>query len=108
MLALAPHCPPELQRKGDWTLQDFVLVKKLGVGSASAVYQAFPRGSERAVAVKLYFKNKMTALNLHQVQREVMIHAQLDHPNIIGLVRVLPRLCATLFSTSPFQTRHRG
>jgi serine/threonine protein kinase len=92
MCALAQHCPPELACKGQWSLSDFVLVKKLGVGGASAVYKAFPRGSNTAVAVKLYFKSKMTSLNMHQVHREIMIHAQLDHPNIIGLVRIFQQM----------------
>jgi serine/threonine protein kinase len=99
MCALAPHCPAELARKGQWSLSDFVLVKKLGIGGASAVYKAFPRGSNTPVAVKLYFKSKMTSLNMHQVQREIMIHAQLDHPNIIGLVRdllVFPHSASTV------------
>ena len=95
MLARAAHCPAELQHKGEWSLADFVLVKKLGVGGASAVYKGFPRGSNTAVAVKMYFKSKMTSLNLHQVQREIMIHAQLDHPNVIALVRSWP---CTVFS----------
>jgi serine/threonine protein kinase len=93
MLALAPHCPPELHRKAEWRLTDFVLVKKLGVGGASAVYKAFLQGSSNPVALKMYFKSKMTPLNVHQVHREVMIHAQLDHPNIIGLVRAAPVFC---------------
>ena len=87
MLALTPHCPAALSRKADWALGHFVMVKKLGVGGASEVYKAFPKGSDAPLAVKLYFKSKMTALNVHQVHREIMIHAQLDHPNIIALVR---------------------
>jgi len=35
----------------------------------------------------MYFKSKMTPLNIHQVHREVAIHIQLDHPNIVDLVR---------------------
>jgi serine/threonine protein kinase len=86
-LAISKHCPHELKPKGSgWCLNDFVLVKKLGVGGASAVYQAIHRRSRACVALKLYFKSKMTALNTHQVQREVSIHSRLHHPNIIALV----------------------
>jgi serine/threonine protein kinase len=87
MLALAPHCPHELLRKTHWSLADFVLVKKLGVGGASAVYKGYLKGTSTTLAVKMYFKSKMTQLNMHQVRREVCIHAQLDHPNVITLVR---------------------
>lgn len=87
-LAVAKHCPKELQPdSGAWCLNDFVLVKKLGVGGASAVYQAIHRRSRACVALKLYFKAKLTALNTHQVQREVTIHSRLNHPSIISLVR---------------------
>eukprot|EP00892_Ulva_mutabilis_P009395 jgi/Ulvmu1/6828/UM031_0032.1 len=85
-LAVSPYCPKELQHKeSGWCLNDFVLVKKLGVGGASAVYQAIYRRTNACVALKLYFKAKMTPLNAHQVQREVIIHTQLNHSNIISL-----------------------
>lgn len=87
-LVVAKHCPKELQPDhSGWSLNNFVLVKKLGVGGASAVYQAIHRHSRACVALKLYFKSKLTALNTHQVQREVTIHSRLNHPSIISLVR---------------------
>ena len=87
-LVVAKHCPNDLQPDAaGWCLNDFVLVKKLGVGGASAVYQAIHRRSRACVALKLYFKSKLTALNTHQVQREVTIHSRLNHPSIISLVR---------------------
>jgi hypothetical protein len=99
-LIVADHCPAELrpqppskapgappQRNDGWCLYDFVLHKQLGVGSASMVYQAVHRKTGCCVALKLYFKSRMTPLNAHQVQREVTIHARLVHPNIICMVR---------------------
>lgn len=97
MLARAPRCPTELQRKASWRLSDFVLVKKLGVGGASAVYKGYLKGSSTSLAVKMYFKRKMTPLNLHQVHREVAIHAQLDHPNVVALVRLSRSSCCRAF-----------
>lgn len=85
MLAISNRCPPDLSRKSQWCLHDFVLVKRLGVGGASAVYQAVSRNTGFGVALKLYFKRKMTLLNVHQVHREVRIHICLDHPNIVDL-----------------------
>lgn len=88
MLATSAHCPLELLRPGGWCLADFVITKKLGTGGASAVYKAVLRGTSMPVAIKMYFKAKMTHLNVHQVHREVQIHQQLEHPNIISLVRI--------------------
>jgi serine/threonine protein kinase len=86
-LAVSTRCPSELQPKpSGWSLSDFVLSKKLGVGGASAVYQGIYRKSGMCVALKVYYKSKMSVLNAHQVQREIMIHIQLNHPNIINLV----------------------
>ena len=100
-LIVADHCPSELRpvppvptaprsppRNEGWCLHDFVLHKQLGVGSASIVYQAVHRKTGCCVALKLYFKARMTPLNAHQVQREVTIHARLVHPNIISMVRI--------------------
>lgn len=105
-LAISPYCPKELQQKGSgWCLNDFVLVKKLGVGGASAVYQAIYRRTNACVALKLYFKAKMTPLNAHQVQREVIIHTQLNHSNIISLVsRCLPHCLTICFAISQLAT----
>jgi serine/threonine protein kinase len=102
-LVVAKHCPKELQPdSAGWCLNDFVLVKKLGVGGASAVYQAIHRRSRACVALKLYFKSKLTALNTHQVQREVAIHSGLNHPSIISLVcicHIIPLALLCCFKT---------
>ena len=99
-LIVADHCPSELRpvlpvpttsssppKNEGWCLHDFVLHKHLGGGSASIVYQAVHRRTGSCVALKLYFKARMTPLNEHQMQREVTIHARMVHPNIISMVR---------------------
>jgi serine/threonine protein kinase len=47
---------------------------------------AFCKKTSRPLAIKTYKKRKLSPLNRCQVAREIHIHAQLDHPNIIALV----------------------
>ncbi len=61
-------------------------MKKIGSGYASTVYLASCRSSGNQVAVKLYHKNKLSELNYFQVSREIQIHGNLDHKNIVQLV----------------------
>lgn len=48
---------------------------------------AFCKKTSQPLAIKTYKKRKLSPLNRCQVAREIHIHAQLDHPNIIALVR---------------------
>lgn len=47
---------------------------------------AFCKKTSQPLAIKTYKKRKLSPLNRCQVAREIHIHAQLDHPNIIALV----------------------
>lgn len=49
---------------------------------------AFCKKTSLPLAIKTYKKRKLSPLNRCQVAREIHIHAQLDHPNIIALVRL--------------------
>jgi hypothetical protein len=62
-------------------------VRKLGGGYASTVHLAIDKATGIQVAVKVYHRVKLSQLNHYQVQREIKIHAGLDHPNILRLVR---------------------
>lgn len=120
-LVVAEHCPAELRprppppaaassdpaappppppRNGGWCLHDFALHKQLGVGATSVVFQGAHSRTGLCVALKVYFKAQMSALNRHQVQRETEIHCRLDHVNIIAMVRPssasVRRSCSTL------------
>jgi hypothetical protein len=68
-------------------VRDFVLVKEIGTGNASTVWYAFCKKTSAPLAIKTYKKRKLSPLNRCQVAREINIHAQLDHPNVIALVR---------------------
>lgn len=48
---------------------------------------AFCKKTSQPLAIKTYKKRKLSPLNRCQVAREIHIHSQLDHPNIIALVR---------------------
>jgi serine/threonine protein kinase len=63
-----------------------VFVREIGTGNASTVWYAFCKKTSLPLAIKTYKKRKLSALNRRQVAREVTIHAQLDHPNVIALV----------------------
>ena len=66
-------------------LADYHLLKQLYKGKASTLYHATCRQSGAAVALKLYSKRRLSELNWYQVEREIRLHSQLRHPNIIQL-----------------------
>jgi len=75
-----PHLPSHCR-----SLADFQLTKQLYKGKASTLYQATDKQSGAVVALKSYSKRRLSPLNWYQVEREVRLHAQLRHPNIIAL-----------------------
>ncbi|PRW57075.1 aurora other [Chlorella sorokiniana] len=70
---------------GHWCLSDFALGKQLYKGKASTLYQATDKVSGVVVALKSYSKRRLSDLNWYQVEREIRLHSQLRHPNIIQL-----------------------
>ncbi len=60
-------CPPAMSRAGTWRLEDFELHKQLYKGKASLLYRATCRLSGLPVALKLYRKLRLSALNWYQV-----------------------------------------
>lgn len=60
-------CPPAMSRLGAWCLEDFELHKQLYKGKASLLYKATCRVSGLPVALKLYRKLRLSALNWYQV-----------------------------------------
>ncbi|PSC71935.1 aurora other [Micractinium conductrix] len=79
-------CPPELKR-GDqpWSMHDLRVQRMLGEGNMSNVVHCVCSRSGAHVAVKMYHRDKMNAMNVKQVSREIEIHASLLHPNIVRL-----------------------
>lgn len=84
LLAQHPNLPSVLIPPA-WTLALFQLVEILHTGYVSQVYKAIDQRTKGLVAVKLYLLDKLDELSLHQVLREISIHASLQHDNIITL-----------------------
>eukprot|EP00878_Enallax_costatus_P008131 GHUV01008503.1.p1 GENE.GHUV01008503.1~~GHUV01008503.1.p1 ORF type:complete len:179 (+),score=30.49 GHUV01008503.1:873-1409(+) len=82
---LAVHCP-RVCCASPRAVRDFVFVKEIGTGNASTVWYAFCKKTSAPLAIKTYKKRKLSPLNRCQVAREINIHSQLDHPNVIALV----------------------
>ena len=59
-----------MHRAGPWRVEDFELHKQLYKGKASLLFRASCRVSGLAVALKLYRKARLSALNWFQVQRD--------------------------------------
>ncbi|KAG2429645.1 hypothetical protein HXX76_010873 [Chlamydomonas incerta] len=75
-----------MSRNGtDWHVEQFELHKELYRGKTSLLYMATDRISGIQVALKLYRKRKLSVLNRYQVEREVRLHINLHHENIIHL-----------------------
>ena len=69
-----------------WSLSDFSIGKKLGKGRFGEVFLAKEKKSKFLVALKVINKEAVTQANvMHQVKREIEIHAHLRHPNIVRL-----------------------
>eukprot|EP00882_Tetradesmus_deserticola_P025483 GHRQ01027997.1.p1 GENE.GHRQ01027997.1~~GHRQ01027997.1.p1 ORF type:complete len:309 (+),score=110.36 GHRQ01027997.1:200-1126(+) len=85
VLAVTDRCPYNMRLRSEWVVRDFVLVKEIGTGNASTVWYAFCKKTSAPLAIKTYKKRKLSPLNRCQVAREINIHAQLDHPNVIAL-----------------------
>lgn len=60
-------CPAAMSRVGAWRLEDFELQRQLYKGKASLLYKAICRLSGLPVALKLYRKQRLSALNWYQV-----------------------------------------
>ena len=66
-------------------LKDFLIMKRIGYGKTSVVYKANFRPTGRVVAVKQYQRKLLSPLNYRQLEREISIHAFLQHANILDL-----------------------
>ncbi|KAK9834350.1 hypothetical protein WJX84_004182, partial [Apatococcus fuscideae] len=81
---IVASCPPAMQRS-HWCVEDYELSKQLYKGKASLLFAATCQRSRMPVALKLYRKSKLSDLNWYQVEREIRLHAALQHEHIIQL-----------------------
>ncbi|KAG2452835.1 hypothetical protein HYH02_002181 [Chlamydomonas schloesseri] len=76
---------PAGMRRAHWCLEDYNVTRRLFKGSRTAVYKATCKHSGVAVALKVYFLAKTPNNTLHQIVREIQIHASLSHHNVLPL-----------------------
>ncbi len=68
-------------------IKDYVLLKKLGEGGMGVVYKAWHKPTGRLVALKKILPNAaMNEKSLKLFQREISVHKELVHKNIIYLI----------------------
>ncbi|GAX80680.1 hypothetical protein CEUSTIGMA_g8115.t1 [Chlamydomonas eustigma] len=84
-ICVSSTLPPAMQRSSTWKLEDFDLHKELYRGKSSLLYMATEKKSGMQIALKLYRKKKLSTLNRYQVEREIRIHINMEHENIIRL-----------------------
>lgn len=66
-------------------MDDFKLGRRIYYGKASSVYLAEIARTHYPVILKLYKKSRLSDLNRFQVKREVRLHINLCHENIITM-----------------------
>ncbi|GAX77003.1 hypothetical protein CEUSTIGMA_g4450.t1 [Chlamydomonas eustigma] len=70
----------------EWRKADFQLIELLHKGYASLVYKAVSKHGLGSVALKVYNMDKLEELQRYQVYREIRIHSQVQHTNLIRLL----------------------
>ncbi|EAL48567.1 serine threonine protein kinase 6 putative [Entamoeba histolytica] len=76
----------ESNEKKKFSITDFDIGKPLGHGTFGNVYLAKLKGANYVCALKIIFKTKLQESRIGiQIQREVDIQSQLNHPNILKL-----------------------
>ena len=75
---LAPVSVPD-------SLGDFQMIRRLGRGASSVVYEAVQRSLDRRVALKVLVMAHLDARARSRVQREATAVARVQHPNIVTL-----------------------
>lgn len=71
-----------------WSLADFAPQVLLRKGYAAVVVKASCLKTGDDVVLKCYRLSDLDELTLHQMQREVLVHSSVQHPNIIKLLVV--------------------
>lgn len=84
MLSTSSTMPPRMQR-AKWSLDDYVIMEKLYTGYASTVFKAHCLCSGDVVVLKIYTLSAVCDLYKYQIYREVRVHSNLLHENIVHL-----------------------
>lgn len=73
-----------MDRNREYTIDDFIVQKKIGEGSFGSVYKAITKDTNESVAIK---KIKLSAANrsdIKNVAHEMRVLCSIDHPNIVS------------------------
>ncbi|GIL65801.1 hypothetical protein Vafri_19410 [Volvox africanus] len=83
-------CPaaPESMRRPSWRLSDYIIGGRLYKGEVSSVYKATCGFSGLKVVLKVYSLHRVAENALHTLAREVRIHTDLAHDNILTMYGV--------------------
>lgn len=68
------------------SMDQFSIIRKVGEGAYSVVYECIEKTSNRIFAVKKTDLSKLSALDRENCENEIKIHKDLNHANIVRLV----------------------
>lgn len=67
---------------------DYVVTSKLGSGSFATVYKGYHKTSKVPVAIKAMSLSKLNSKLLANLETEISIMRQIDHPNVVKLYEI--------------------
>ncbi|ETM46186.1 ULK/ULK protein kinase [Phytophthora nicotianae] len=70
---------------GRASIGDYVVTSKLGSGSFAVVYKGYHKVSKTPVAIKALSLHKLNSKLLSNLEMEIAIMRQIDHPNVVKL-----------------------
>ncbi|KAI9919277.1 hypothetical protein PsorP6_017243 [Peronosclerospora sorghi] len=70
------------------SIGDYVVTSKLGSGSFAVVYKGYHKSSKTPVAIKALSLHKLNGKLLANLEMEISIMRQIDHPNIVKLYEI--------------------
>ncbi|GLD94645.1 hypothetical protein PINS_up003269 [Pythium insidiosum] len=73
---------------GRATIGDYVVTSKLGSGSFAVVYKGYHKATKAPVAIKALSLSKLNRKLLANLELEIAIMRQIDHPNVVKLYEI--------------------
>lgn len=70
------------------SIGDYIVTSKLGSGSFAVVYKGYHKVTKLPVAIKAMSLNKLNSKLLANLETEISIMRQIDHPNIVKLYEI--------------------
>ena len=68
------------------SMEQFTIIRKVGQGAFSTVYECLEKTTNRIFAVKKTDMSKLSVLDRENCQLEIRIHKSLNHANIVKLI----------------------